>query len=173
MSMVSAAAMMTMTGVDFAWRVQPGCFVHVMRDKAAFEVIDSDFTDLVFLDDDIGFEPEGFITMMTHDVDVVGAICPQRWDGGEQVIGRLEHGRTHESLIECAYLGTGLLRLRRAALEHMQRAWPYIFDAPRTGHAITGEDVDFCRRYRKSGGVVWADPEVRVTHTGPKTWSNQ
>lgn len=131
----------------------------------AREFMTSDYTDLLFADDDMGWDIGGLLKMLAYDVDVVGAICPKRRDPVDWAV-RLT-GNEHDGLLECSYIGTALLRIRRKAFEAMPGRY---FDAGFEGDRFIGEDAWFCREYRKHGGKVWAYPGITVTHTGPKDW---
>lgn len=140
-------------------------FIQAAREKMAREFMDSDYTDLLFADDDMGWDLGGILNLLAHDVDVVGAICPKRKDPIEWAVGLTGHEQ--DGLLECSYIGTALLRIRRGAFEKLPGRY---FDAMFEGDRMIGEDAWFCREYRKHGGRVWADPNITVTHTGPKDW---
>lgn len=165
-SMVDAAFLLTSAGIDYQWRIQQGgCFIHVIRERAARLFLASDCTDLLFLDDDIGFDAAGLLRMLAHPVEVVGAVCVKRGTGEPVVKPSAQAG----DLIACDYVGTGLLRVTRAALERF--GGDRIFDAHYVGDRFVGEDVAFCAAYRARGGAVYADPAIATTHTGPHTWA--
>jgi len=163
-SMIETAVALTLAGISFQWSALSFAnFIQCARNELAGEFLDSDCTDLVFIDDDMGWETGGFLQMLMRDVDVIGAICPRRkypreWNA--RVIGK------EGELLECSYIGTALLRIRRNVLESMPRA----FDAGYEGPRFMGEDAWFCREYRKSGGRIWAEPNITITHSGPHEW---
>lgn len=171
-SLVDTAKALALAGVEMQWRVLSFCnFIHAARNEMAREFLASDYTDLVFIDDDMGWEVGGLLQMLSRDVDVVGAICPRRKDPIEWNVNLLRgpDGQRIErdGLLECAYIGTALLRIRRTALERMGRP----FNAGYEDARFIGEDAWFCREFRRGGGRVWADPAITVTHTGLKSWS--
>ena len=170
-SMIDTVKALTLAGVEAQWRVLSFCnFIDAARNQMVREFLVTDYTDLVFIDDDMGWSVDGFLRMLTRDVDVVGAICPRRKDGEWNVnLLRDASGSRIEfdGLIECAYVGTGIMRIRRPALAAMSR-W---FDAAWEGNRKIGEDVWFCREWRRLGGRVWAEPDITVTHAGMKEWS--
>lgn len=170
-SIIDTTKALTLAGIEMQWKALSFCnFIDSARNQMVREFLSTDYTDLVFIDDDMGWSVDGFMRMLTKDVDVVGAICPRRKDGEWNVnllrdaIGsRIEF----DGLFECAYVGTGIMRIRRPALESMSH-W---FDVTWEGNRKVGEDVWFCREWRRLGGRVWAEPDITVTHTGPKEWS--
>ncbi len=165
-SLVNTVKALTAANVEVRWQALSfASFIHAARDKMAREFMASDYTDLVFADADTGWTTEGILGLLTHDVDVVGAIYPKRRDPIDWAVKLL--GNEENGLLECSYIGTALLRIRRKAFETLPGRY---FDAMYEGDRIIGEDVWFCREYRRHGGRVWADPNISVTHTGPKDW---
>jgi len=98
-------------------------------------------------------------------------------------------------LVPVAYAGTGFLLIARETLTTLIAAYPETryrrIDTPNThtrtdtqadAHAlfdclidpITGtylsEDFAFCQRWRNTGGEIWLDRTIRLTHTGPTTF---
>ena len=136
----------------------------------AREFLASDYTDLVFIDDDMGWPEDGLLKLLTYDVDVVGAVCPRRTTPITWNVNLLrEAGKRIErdGLSECAYIGTAFLRIRRSAFDLLPG---HYFDAKYEGERFIGEDAWFCREIRRNGGRVWADPTIEMTHTGPYVW---
>jgi hypothetical protein len=152
--------------------------------------LESDATDLVFVDSDVLWEAGALLMLVDHPVDVVAGIYPQRrdpidfcvqWDlSKEQLQADPETG-----LLEVHGVPAGFLRITRAALEKMVSIYTdtqfhcdqapnktayALFDPYRIGKMKLGEDYAFCRRWRDIGGKVWCDPEIRMGHVGFKTF---
>lgn len=171
-SLVNTIKALTASNIEVRWQALSfASFPHAIREQMAREFMGSDYTDLLFADADMGWDTEGILGLLGHDVDVVGAICPKRRDPVEWAVSLLSDGQGNriekDGLLECAYVGTALLRIRRSAFEKMPGRY---FDAEFEGERLIGEDAWFCREYRRQGGGVWADPKLTVTHTGPKNW---
>lgn len=171
-ALVDTAKALTLAGIEMQWRALSFCnFIHAARNQMVREFLASDYTDLVFIDDDMGWEVEGLLKMLSADVDVVGAICPRRKDPQEWNVNLLSDSEGMriecDGLLESSYVGTALMRIRRSALERMDRA----FDAGYEEGGFIGEDAWFCREFRRLGGKIWAFPDITITHTGPKSWS--
>lgn len=170
-SLTNTVKALTSEGIEVQWRVLCfASFIHVVRDKMAREFMASDYTDLLFIDDDMGWDTEGLLTMLAADVDVVGAICPKKTEKASWAVNLLRDGVEQNGLLECAYVGTAILRIRRGAFEKMPGQY---FDAQHEANGFIGEDAWFCREQRRLGGRVWADPRVSVTHTGMKNWQGR
>jgi len=171
-SLVDSVSALSLAGIQAQWQALSFCnFIQCARNDMAREFLASDCTDLVFIDDDMGWDIGGFLKLMSRDVDVVGAICPRRKDPREWNVNLLHDAQgkriEHEGLLECAYIGTALLRIRRAAIEQMARC----FDAGYEGPGFIGEDAWFCREFRRKGGRIWAEPDITISHTGLKEWT--
>jgi hypothetical protein len=93
-----------------------------------------------------------------------------------------------DGFARASFVGAGVLLVRRQAFEHLMKhypelkgrclhaqAYPYLKDAGGWGFfnpleteagAPIAEDISFCRRWRRSGGEIWADLADPVTHIG-------
>lgn len=169
--MIDTVSALALASIEVQWHALSFCnFIQCARNEMTREFLESDFTDLMFIDDDMGWDVGGFLKLMSRDVDVVGAICPRRKDAREWNVNLLHdaQGRRIENdgLLECAYIGTALMRIRRSAVERMARC----FDAGYERGGFIGEDAWFCREFRRTGGRIWAEPDITISHTGPKEW---
>lgn len=163
------------------------------RDVLFSMFLETDCTDLFFIDDDIGCRPGSFARLMEHPVDVVGGAYRGRKDPEEYAIRPLPSGimqfDPETKLMEVEAVATGFLRITRAAAEQVAAADPdawytdstapaglkirSVFDnyLDREKHQKWSEDYFFCRRYRETGGKVWVDPVLELDHTGTKTFT--
>jgi hypothetical protein len=144
---------------------------------------------LLFVDADIGFEPEDVFRLLEADKPVIGGVYPRRRQPGGRVSLELEpfagesaaHGRRRVRSI-----GAGFLMIRRDAAERLAAAYPQLragmadvaaagidsavmlFDSfvePETRRYLSDYEA-FCRRWRDLGGEVWADAGCRLRHLG-------
>jgi hypothetical protein len=159
------------------------------RNMAVTEFLKSDCTDLVMLDDDIGWEVGALTRLAKHPVDVVGGIYPAkldpetylvRWDYAKPMLV----GDPVTGLLEMEAVPTGFLKISRKCLEAMREHYKELayhddslketshalFDFELRDHRYWGEDFTFCRRWREIGGKVWCDPEMTFFHVGRKTF---
>lgn len=175
-SMFEFAQLSALAKIDVQWQTLSFCsFPHSARERIARKFMDGGFTDLVFIDDDIGFDPIGVMKVLLQDADVIGIPCPRRSGEGKLVVNPLRDGAGNPimsgELMECAYVGTGIMRIRRSALERMEvGGCEHYFDAGWEGDDFIGEDAWFCREFRRLGGRVWAMPGIKTTHAGQKVW---
>jgi len=154
------------------------CHVDDSRNAIVRDFLESDCTELVFLDADVSFEPSDLAQLCSRDVDIVGGVYPYRRDGqGETMPVRLMSGAEPVGgLREVLGLPTGFMKIKRSVFEKMAptRPWFYartdptilFFDRPCPGedHIRWGGDIDFCNRWREMGGKLYADEELRLGH---------
>lgn len=153
--------------------------------------LESDATDLVFIDSDVAWEGGGLVKLVDHPVDFAAAIYPQRRDPQAYCVQWIQDrpdliADPETGLLEVEGVPAGFMRLSRAMLEKMtehysdtafyceqapNRTAHDLFGAYRIGKLKFGEDYSFCRRWREIGGKVWVDPEISMGHTGYKTFT--
>jgi hypothetical protein len=161
--------------------------IHRCRNMMMMRFLASDFTDLIFLDSDVGFESGALMKLVSHPVDIVGAAYPFKTDemgfpvrymNADGLYADPEHG-----LLEMYAMPAGCLRITRKALEAMIAKFPELkyaeHNAPQ-GHAYSffdfvirngimyGEDFVFCALAREAGFKIWCDTEIQMQHVGQK-----
>jgi predicted O-methyltransferase YrrM len=169
---------LTEAGVQSALLILEGnCHVDDARNSIVRDFLESDCTDLVFLDADVTWEPKGLVALCLRDEDIVGGVYPYRREGGETMPVRLMGGgESVDGLREVEGLPTGFMKIRRHVLEAMTADCPWYFDKiyptalvfnrsqPGEDHIRWGGDLDFCRRWRETGGKIFALEELRLGH---------
>jgi predicted O-methyltransferase YrrM len=177
-SLARSREALTEAGIQSALLILQGnCHVDDARNSIVRDFLESDCTDLVFLDSDVTWEPEGLVRLCSRDVDIVGGVYPYRREGGENMPVRLmDGGEVRDGLREVEGLPTGFMKIRRHVLEEMAARAPWYFDKiyptalvfnrsePDDGHNRWGGDLDFCRRWREMGGKLYAEDEIRLGH---------
>jgi hypothetical protein len=166
------------------------------RDVLVSRFWESGLTDMLFVDSDISFEPETFIKIMSHPVELVGGAYRGRGDRDDYAVSPLPEGiNIHypSGIAEVRGIATGFLRITRAAVERLIKWMPedhwysdegtapglkirhffdFTFDPKEPpGMRLRGEDYVFCDRFRAAGGKVWADCEVKLHHEGRQIWT--
>lgn len=166
-------------GIQSAYLLLQGnCHVDDGRNAIVREFLESDCTDLVFLDADVDWEPPALVQLCRHDLDLVGGVYPYRREGGDEMPVRLMDGaKISDGLLEVEGLPTGFMKIRRHVLERMAAVRPKYFDKfyetalvfdrpdPDENKTRWGGDIDFCNRWRAMGGKLFADVELRLGHT--------
>lgn len=144
-------------------------------------------THLMFIDADIGFEPEEIFKLILADKDVAGGLYPKKALPISYVVNKVPDSVKEGNLVEVLNLGTGFMLIKREVLEKMINAHPELhyqdnigldpkydpfkyalFDTlidPETREYLS-EDYLFCKRWRDMGGKIWADLSITLTHMG-------
>jgi hypothetical protein len=114
---------------EISVRMNPGdSLVSRARNSLTADFLESDCTDLVFIDSDIIFSGEHVRRLLGHDVDIVGGFYPKKQEGPIAWVcnGCLGEERPilPSGLQEVRYMGTGFLRVKRHVFEKMIESWP-------------------------------------------------
>lgn len=141
------------------------------------------FDAMVFIDDDMQFQPEWIFDLVTCDRDVVGGTARKKTDDEELYCVKtrnLEHDR--HGLIQVFGLGTGLVKLSRKAFTALwEDAEEYENDDGTTGRMVCdvqivngqlySEDTYMYLRLMQLGFEVWLNPNMTCGHVGSKLFT--
>lgn len=128
---------------------------------------------ILFVDDDMSFEPDTLPRLLAHDKDIVGAMYNFRKLPRETVIKFFdENGKTVNSIpyipkeiFKVAGLGTGLVLIKTSVFDALEP--PYFpIERDTDGNMVLTEDIGFCEKARANGFDVWIDPTIKVEHIG-------
>lgn len=151
-----------------------------------------DATHLLFIDSDMGFEPQLVLDMLTFNEPMVGAIyskkvLPIQWAASG--LGEGKFAERRGDFMKVAGLGMGVFLIRRDAIDKMVAAYPELIDTRMELHAAKdmltsgrllrlfdpmdnpnsgrmSEDLSFCHRWAAIGGEIWASVGHTVDHVG-------
>jgi hypothetical protein len=161
------------------------------RAEICAQFLESESTDLVFVDHDVAWKEGSLLRLIDHPVDMVAGSYPFRRD---PIVFPIRYIKEREELwadpetglLEVAGVPGGFLRVTRNALLQMTGAHPELsydchkmdgkpvvglFEPYRIGRTKLSEDYSFCQRWRDLGGKVWVDPMISMSHTGNKTFA--
>ncbi len=194
-SMLALQARCIAEGVAFEAATLGGdALISRARSTLAQAFLDSAAGHLLFVDADIGFEPEAALRLLHSGRDVVGGLYPRRggavadrgWEVAWPPGGPVPDG----GFALAEQVGLGFTLIARPVLEAIRAATPALAYATlhdatpgrrRPGHgwfepladpatgAVLADDAAFCRRAAACGIAVWADLACRLSHTGPAT----
>jgi len=144
-------------------------------------------THLMFVDADIGFDPEEIFKLILADKDVVGGLYPKKALPIQYVVNKITGAKKKGNLVQVTNLGTGFMMIKRNVIETMiakhpelhyidaigldEKYSPYkyaLFDTaidPATLEYMS-EDYTFCKRWRDMGGEIFADLSIQLNHIG-------
>jgi len=156
----------------------------------------SDATDLLFIDDDVGWDRHDVVRLLAADQPLIAGVIRKKSDNAHETAGwcceflpdageRL--ARDARGNIEVARAGTGFLRIERRVFAELMARHPewkssaapklppdedrFYYRFFRFGEDELTEDYVFCDRWRAAGGRVFIDPTLRLSHIGEKVYS--
>jgi hypothetical protein len=145
-----------------------------------------DATDLVMIDSDLSWQFGGLGRICAHDVDVVGGAYPFKVDDLRFPIKFLDRPSElgPDGIMEVRGVTPGFFRMTRRVLERMTEVYHeelsfaerdvpggtsvMLFENCVRRSGVSDEGFIFCERWRRLGGKVWCDPEIKMTHWGTK-----
>lgn len=200
-SLTATIAAFERLGIQYDyWPLDGDSYVDRARNTICARFLQSDATDLIFIDSDEGWDVVGVLRLLMHQDEIVGGNYRiknawEHWgavplvDGDGTPLGKmLPNGN---ALIEARFLPAGFMRIKKTALERFIAHYPdrYYFDnsadpqAPDQqyyaffhciydfeNHARYGEDTGFCKQWRDMGGQLWIEPNMEIAHYGTKEW---
>lgn len=162
------------------------CHVDDARNRLVRDFLETDCTDLVFIDADLRWEPDDLVKLLKYDRDVVGSTYPFKADdagypvalmGGDAVADK-------DGLLEVYALPTGFLRIKRHVLQALadqaikfhpksddRSDFPLIFERQVHNGYRRGGDYAFCNKWRGMGGKIHFAPEFEFEHFGEHSWT--
>lgn len=188
-SLAKLAQQLPQHGIDMTIGSVCGCsVVSRARNLLVRDFLDSDCTDLMFIDADINFEPDDVLRLMAWASDpkkgIVGGV-PRTRKANKVYIAQLdqdEEGVTMNrmGLVRAKRIATAFMMIRREVFERLVNEnpqWNYydhtadkqlnaVFDFLVTDEGYMGEDYLFCDRAREIGYEVWVDPTIKLGHMG-------
>lgn len=188
-SLARLAQQLPQHGVDMSIGSICGCsVVSRARNLLVKDFLESNCTDLIFIDADINFEPEDVLRLMAWASDpkmgIVGGV-PRTRKTNKVYIAQLdqdEEGLTMNrmGLVRATRIATAFMMVRREVFERLVNEnpqWNYydhssdrhlnaVFDFLVTEEGYMGEDYLFCDRARAIGYEVWIDPTIKLGHMG-------
>lgn len=172
---------------EFRW-VGDSLVAHA-RNVCVAKFLQSDCTDLFFLDADVGAGVGAYTRLLTHRVDMVAGVYrrkmdeesyPVRWKMDSE---RIIDPRT--GLLAADAVPFGFVRISREMVQFMVDTlsddWfytpllpdvkvPCLFNTEVAYRQFWGEDFYFCRRVRETGHMIWVDPDIPLRHVGDKVY---
>lgn len=171
---------------------------HIYIDRArnicVKKFLESDCTDLIFWDADVGCDDDALLKLLKYDKDIVAGAYPFRTERDVAFPVVIEFNSQNNckdeetGLVYAKMVPTGLMRIQRRVFERMLdiastspiEVYPIVKDHEdvytffRTGiifpndNTWYGEDVAFCMWWKAMGGEIYIEPRINCTHTGFK-----
>lgn len=141
----------------------------------------TDYTHLMWIDNDIIFTPQQFEKLLSYNKDIVSGIymmadqihfaTVETWDqeyfkkNGSFKFLVQDEIKDKTNLMEVAYTGLGFMLVKKGVFESLTYPWfRPIFHTIGTAKDFCSEDTSFCQLVREKGYKIYIDPQVRVGH---------
>ena len=191
-SLAQTLGLLSRLGVAWEYLARPSDF-HVERaiNNTLTELMErDDFTDVLLIDSDESWEPEGVVRLLMHPQEIVAASYRMKNKPSDYVgylkcrdgvpLGIMLPDGT--ALLEAERVAAGFLRIRIDALRKWAAAYPDLYSDEPDGRKVQffsrmlGPDVEpgkqvaycqdmaFSKRWLDIGGKLWVDPMVKVDH---------
>ncbi len=191
----SIAFLAAKTSVEFAfWEVSGDAYVWRARNNLAHRLLDSDFTHMMFIDSDMGWNMEAFQRVVSADVDIVGAAYPVKnnWENfGIRILSDAEGYPLMDpkwGTIKASDIPTGFMKINRTVFDRIRAMEPdnwywapdgnggaakihNYFGHLLEDHIIYGEDISFCKRAVRAGCELHVETRADMLHCGIQAWT--
>lgn len=172
------------------------------RNDCVKNFLDGDYTKLLFVDADIGFEPNDFWRLLRRDEDIAFAPYITKNISGpakSKFVLKFkdpDNKRVQpDGFIEALSGPTGFMMIDRKTFTKLDEAYPdsatrmtqikngevvedlnypsYFDCITHETQGALGEDISFCKKWEEMGGTMWADTEAALTHYGIYSFQSQ
>jgi len=188
-SLVGTVSALALSGIESEVHYcQMSCHVDMGRNTILAKFMHTDCTHLLFIDDDMGWEPESVFAILRQDVELVAGVGPKKTEDGEEYCCHLNvdpegYPIMLGELLSASDVGAAFVLMKRAAVERLINKFPdlrcravdmeygyHFFENEYTQNTFRTEDYTFCKRYREAGGDILVYPDISFLHTGQKDY---
>jgi GT2 family glycosyltransferase len=148
------------------------------RNRLVRCALERNATHLLFIDNDMVFQPSAIQRLIDADKDIIGINYNARGVPGKPVVSTIklvdpatdpQKNKTVISefsaqLFPLFAVGTGFLLIKTDVFRAMDAPW-FVDGEDKNGECFT-EDVEFCRKAHKASFDVWCNPTIPIKHIG-------
>ncbi len=168
-SLLETGIILAQAGIGVTHCIAPGNpFLDMSRNGIIDRFMESDATDLLFIDADVGWDAKAVTRVLSYSEEVVGGLVPKREAKKEDVYHQnaLTGVMSASGLFQSLELPTAFMKISRSAIEKLRKPYFRIGASPKD----FGEDIYFCRRWCETGNFCWVDTDITFSHRGGRTW---
>ena len=163
-------------------------YVTMARNNLIRKFMESDATEIIFIDADIGFQPDDFKMLIGANEEVIAGIYPKKQ--AEDVFPVMlktdvqGHVINENGVLLASGLPTGFMKIKRSAIEKLTSANPDLAYTDALSGKVTynlfgtyvedgrwfGDDYGFCKLWEKAGGKCYAMPNITFIHCGQRNF---
>lgn len=163
-------------------------YISMARNNLVRKFMESDATDLVFIDSDVGFPPDAFLSLLAAPESLVAGVYPKKQNTetypvmlktDENAVVLVENG-----LYLASGLPTGFMKIKRHVIEKIVAAHPELaYIDGLTGKTTYnlfgtyvkdgrwyGDDYGFCNFWEELGGKCHVIPDITFIHCGQRNF---
>ena len=191
LSLVNTLNELKRLGAKFSFADLPYCSdIALARCKLLGTFYRSEHTHMMFVDSDMGWEPQDVVRLILMKEDFIGAAGPKKKypiefaaSMSDEYGNRLPVLQDDSIMVQVSEVGMAFMLFTRNCIERMIAGYPdleFVGDKKQPEYALfdpivcngrrLSEDFAFCNRWRKIGGKVKLIPDIRMTHTGIHTF---
>jgi len=188
-SLMNAIQWLLKNNVESHFKFEVGLpYVDMARNNLVRAFLESDCTDMVFVDADLGFAEEAFRDLALSNEAVIGGAYPKKQEKeGYAVL--LQTDERHfiiekNGVLEAEGLPTGFLKIKRTVFEQIIAAHPELAYKDAITEKVTynffgnyvkdgrwyGDDFGFCKLWNDLGGKCYVLPNITFIHCGMKNY---
>lgn len=176
--------------------VSGGSHIGKARERALWEATKkaSDWTHLLWIDDDMGWDPKLVTRLICADHDFCAVPGVKKLDHLSLCFNPLPDPQTFHKVtkfLKVRHVGFGFVMMKRAVIDRMCADYPelryHTGDQPAewalfldmlsdwggTFPERLSEDFSFCERWTRIGGEIWIDPDAALIHAGRKEYTGK
>ena len=167
-------------GYDFHIIIpEEGYTIAENRNYSVVQALNNNSEYLLFIDDDMTFEPTLLDELMANKKDICGVAYHPRSETMGQIVKFLDETHAirledpeikknpkYQKTFECHATGTGIILIKCEVFKTF-RPW-FVFEYFDTGQVKLGEDWYFCKLAKQRGFKIFADPRIVCGHIGEK-----
>lgn len=150
-----------------------------VRNDLVALAVQGQYTDMVFIDSDMEWNPQWVLDLLEYPEDVVGGTYRKKTDNAELYVAKTGDISEHANgFIKCEGLGTGFVKLSRKAFTALWDSSPeyknegrtcrMVFDVQVVGGELWSEDTVMFKKLNDLGFDCWLDPRMTCAHIGTK-----
>jgi len=166
------------SSIDMKLDVVESSVIHTNREQLVRRAIDTGMTHLMFLDDDMIFEPNILDIMLGRRMPVVCTNYLIKTDACDSFVAvglnekRVITTEKSKGIVPVAYSGFGVSVFEIEVFKNTPQPWFLPKFVPET-NSYTTEDNPFYARVREAGYKVYLDQDASklVSHLGGKSWN--
>jgi hypothetical protein len=163
-------------------------YVSMARNNLIRKFMESDATDFVFIDADLGFPGEAFKELIRANEDVVAGVYPKKQNEElYPVVLKLDENScviNENGALLASGLPTGFMKIKRHVIEKLVVAYPELAYTDAISGKTTynffgtyvkngrwyGDDYGFCNLWEEIGGKCHVIPNITFIHCGQRNF---